>query len=56
MKPGFYILFAILYLVNLANLTLFKGEWNGLTMWLSTGLFIIGTVYYIVSRTDKAKQ
>ena len=56
MKRGFYVLFSILFIVNLANLTLFKGEWNGITMWLSTGLFLIGTVYYVMSKTDKAKQ
>ncbi|RNA66970.1 hypothetical protein [Alteribacter keqinensis] len=43
------ILFAIVFLmhlVTLVNLTLFSGEWNGIALWLSTGLFIVAVYYF----------
>ncbi|PID06396.1 MULTISPECIES: hypothetical protein [unclassified Sporosarcina] len=54
---GLYLFFIAIHLVNLANITLSKGDWNGITMWLSTGLFIAGTAYYALNKsaTGKAK-
>ena len=55
---GLYILFIAVYLVNLTNITLFNGDWNGIAMWLNTGLFIAGTAYYLLNRnaTRKTEQ
>ncbi|PIC81666.1 hypothetical protein CSV75_02700 [Sporosarcina sp. P18a] len=52
---GLYLFFIAIHLVNLANITLFKGEWNGITMWLSTGLFIAGTAYYAFNKSTTQK-
>lgn len=58
MKPtaGLYIFFVAVYFVNLTNLTLLNGEWNGIAMWLNTGLFIAGTSYYLVKRNSDEKS
>lgn len=50
---GLYILFVLIHLINLANITLFNNEWNGITLWLSTGLFIAGTSFYLLNRKAK---
>ena len=57
MKPttGLYIFFLAVYFVNLTNITLFDGEWDGIAMFLNTGLFIAGTTYYLLSR-DAVKK
>lgn len=47
---GLYAVVVALFFVNLANMTLFNSEWNGITMWINTGLFIVGTAYFIVSK------
>ena len=52
---GLYLFFIAIHLVNLANITLSKGEWNGITMWLSTGLFIAGTAYYGINKSATRK-
>lgn len=52
---GLYILFAAIHLVHLTNYTLLNGEWNGIVMWLSTGLFIGGTAYYGMNKRGNQK-
>ncbi|ARF16145.1 hypothetical protein CSV61_08890 [Sporosarcina sp. P3] len=52
---GLYFFFIAIHLVNLANITLSKGEWNGITMWVSTGLFIAGTAYYSFNKSANRK-
>lgn len=52
---GLYILLAAIHLVHLTNYTLLSGEWNGIAMWLSTGLFIGGTAYYGMNKRDSKK-
>lgn len=47
---GLYVILAAIFFVNLTNMTLFNNEWNGIVMWLNTGLFIVGTAYFISSR------
>ncbi|ARD48291.1 hypothetical protein SporoP37_09045 [Sporosarcina sp. P37] len=53
---GLYIILCSIFLVNLTNITLFNGDWNGIAMWLSTGLFIAGTAYYLLSRNTVTKK
>jgi len=53
---GLYLFFIAIHFVNLTNLTLFKGEWNGIAMWLNTGLFIAGTAYYLLNRNADRKN
>ncbi|PIC77633.1 MULTISPECIES: hypothetical protein [Sporosarcina] len=52
---GLYLFLIAIHLLNLANITLSKGEWNGITMWLSTGLFIAGTAYYAFNKSATRK-
>lgn len=47
---GLYIIIVLMHLITLTNITLFNGEWNDIAMWLSTGLFIAGTAFYILNR------
>ncbi|HLR11803.1 MAG TPA: hypothetical protein VK120_10450 [Sporosarcina sp.] len=47
---GLYIILAAIYFVNLSNITLFDGAWDGIAMLCNTGLFIAGTGYYLLSR------
>lgn len=53
---GLYMILIAIYFVNLTNITLFNAEWNGIAMWLSTGLFIAGTAYYLMSRDSIKKN
>lgn len=47
---GLYVILIAMFFVNLANITLFNGEWNGIALWINTGLFIVGTTYFLMSR------
>ena len=53
---GLYIILIAIFFVNLTNITLFNGEWNGIAMWLNTGLFIAGTAYFLMSRDAIKKK
>lgn len=53
---GLYVILNALYFVNLTNITLLNGDWDGIAMWLNTGLFIAGTVYYLMSRESIKKK
>ena len=53
---GLYIFFITMYMINLTNITLFNGEWNGITMWLNTGLFIACTSYYLLNKRDNKED
>ena len=50
---GLYIIIVLMQLITLTNITLFNGEWNGIAMALSTGLFIAGTAFYFMNRKTK---
>lgn len=45
-----YGLLGALHLIHLANRTLLDGKWDGLAIWMSTGIFIVATIYYLRSR------
>lgn len=47
---GLYIIIMLMHLITLTNMTLLNGEWNGIAMWLTTGLFIAGTAFYLMTR------
>ncbi|WP_186321382.1 hypothetical protein [Bacillus sp. FJAT-22090] len=47
---GLYIIIVLMQFITLTNITLFNGEWNGIAMWLSTGLFIAGTTFFLMNR------
>ncbi|WP_166462395.1 hypothetical protein [Psychrobacillus vulpis] len=50
---GLYIVIVLMQFITLTNITLFNGEWNGIALWLSTGLFIAGTAFYVMNRKTK---
>ncbi|WP_192797420.1 hypothetical protein [Psychrobacillus glaciei] len=58
MKPitGLYIIIVFMQFITLTNITLFNGEWNGIAMWFSTGLFIAGTAFYLLNRKQKVSE
>lgn len=47
---GLYVILAAIFFVNLTNMTLLNNEWNGIAMWLNTGIFVAGTAYFLLSR------
>ncbi|GAB0168027.1 hypothetical protein LSPCS325_14640 [Lysinibacillus sp. CTST325] len=48
-----YITICVMQFIVLTNITIFNGQWNGITMWLCTGIFIISTAVFISSRSIK---
>ncbi|MGM9944499.1 MAG: hypothetical protein ACI33M_06120 [Lysinibacillus sp.] len=42
-----YIIMTMMLVVILANSTFFSGAYDGITVWLCTGLFIVGTIFFI---------
>lgn len=41
-----FVVIVLMHTINLINITLFDGEWNGIVLMLSNILFLIGLVYY----------
>lgn len=46
------ILIGIMHVINLSNITLFDGKWNGIAMWANTGLFIAAIAFYFMGRAN----
>ncbi|MEG0384110.1 MAG: hypothetical protein RR642_05080 [Solibacillus sp.] len=44
---GLYISICLMQLVLLSSITLFGSEWNGISMWLCTGIFVVATAIFI---------
>lgn len=42
-----YIVIVFMQIVVLTNVTLFDSKWNGIMMFICTGLFILGTYFYV---------
>lgn len=51
-----YISVCLMQLCILTNITLLNGEWNGITMWLCTGIFIFASTIFGLSRKDASKN
>jgi len=45
-----FIVVALMHTITLLNVTLFKGEWNGIVLFLSSILFLIAVVYFGIER------
>lgn len=52
---GLYIIVILMHFIWLTNFTLLNGEWSGIAMWLSTGLFIGGTAFYLINRKSSVE-
>lgn len=53
---GLYISICLMHFVILSNITIFNGEWNGITMWLCTGIFLVATALFISANKKYKKQ
>ena len=58
MKPTLilFILICLMQFCILTNVTLLNGEWNGITMWVCTGIFIFSCAVFGSSRIDASKN
>ena len=41
-----YVTMAMMLVINLANTTFFTGAYDGITVWLCTGVFVLGTIFF----------
>ncbi|RCW62567.1 hypothetical protein [Saliterribacillus persicus] len=48
-----YISVCVIHLMTLTNITLLNSEWDGITIWLSTAVFIFSTTIFSFSRKNK---
>ena len=55
-STGLFILIVIMHFVSLSNITLFDGRWNGLVMWLNTGLFMAAIAFYFMGRANSKSK
>lgn len=53
---GLYISICLMQIIILSNITIFDGEWNGITMWLCTGIFLVATVLFASTNKKFKKQ
>ncbi|MEY9976513.1 hypothetical protein [Lysinibacillus sp. RC79] len=48
-----YLATCVMQFIILINVTIFNSQWNGIMMWLCTGIFIFSTAVFIASRSNK---
>ncbi|MER1987401.1 MAG: hypothetical protein ABS948_16090 [Solibacillus sp.] len=48
-----YIIICLMQFAILTNFTVLNSEWNGITMMICTGLFIVASAVFGVSRQKK---
>ena len=51
-----FISICLMQLCILTNITLLDGEWDGITMWLCTGIFIFACTIFGLSRKNASKN
>lgn len=58
MKHSLYLFISIclMQLCSLINVTLLNGEYDGLMMWLCSGIFIYACAIFGLSRKDASKN
>ena len=47
-----YIAICVMFFTVLTNWTLLDSSWNGIAMWLCTGVFIFATTIYLSSKRN----
>ncbi|MGM0901640.1 MAG: hypothetical protein ACQEXB_11175 [Bacillota bacterium] len=50
-----FMVVALMHTITLVNVTIFKGEWNGVVLFLSNMLFIIAVVYFGIEHRANRK-
>lgn len=53
---GLYVTLVLLTFINLSNITIFSGTYSGIAMFLSLGVFIIGTAFYVNAKGLKVSE
>ncbi len=51
-----FIAICLMQLCVLTNITLLNGEWNGITLWVCTGIFIFACTIFGLSRKESSKN
>ncbi|MEK4521243.1 hypothetical protein MKX96_06325 [Psychrobacillus sp. FSL W7-1493] len=55
-KLVLYISICLMQLIILTNIVLFEGQWNGITMWLCTAIFVFSSAVFSFNRTSKKQD
>ena len=55
-KLVLYISICLMQLIILTNIVLFEGQWNGITMWLCTAIFVLSSAVFGFNRTNKKQD
>lgn len=50
---GLYVSLVLIMIVSLVNTTIFNDEFSGIAMFVSAGIFIVGTVFFINAKHIK---
>ncbi|RWZ58619.1 hypothetical protein EQV77_06540 [Halobacillus fulvus] len=41
-----FVVLTVMHIMTLVNVTLFEGEWNGIVLFASNILFLIGAIFF----------
>ncbi|EJV93571.1 Uncharacterized protein BC141101_01533 [Bacillus toyonensis] len=53
---GLYISLILMVFVNLLNTTIFDNEYSGITMYISSVIFVIGSAFFINAKRLKISE
>ncbi|PFM53498.1 hypothetical protein COJ48_30740 [Bacillus cereus] len=53
---GFYISLILMMFINLLNTTIFDNEYSGVTMYISSVIFIIGSTFFTSAKRLKISE
>ncbi|MDY0393935.1 hypothetical protein ACFSMW_16305 [Virgibacillus halophilus] len=53
---GLYLSLVIIYFVQLASMTIFDDSYSGIATYISLGVFIIGTAFFINAKRLKVNE
>ena len=51
-----FIAICLMQLCVLTNITLLNGKWNGITLWVCTGIFIFACTIFGLSRKESSEN
>jgi len=52
-----FVIIFLMHTINLINVTILDGEWNGIVLMLSNILFLIGVFYYSIEyRANRSRK
>lgn len=53
---GLYISLVIVFFVQLTNTTIFADQYSGIAMFISLGVFIFGSAFYVVAKRQNTNE